>query len=61
MKFADMLLLVVAVLVPGIKGLLDSAAYWNRARGKAAIIRAKRAAQDVPPDEAPGKRGKRSA
>lgn len=59
MEFAAIALFVAAVLVPGIKRLLDSLAYRNRARGKAEIIRAKRAGQDVVESSAAGKRGKR--
>ena len=45
MEFAAIALTVVTVLLPGIKGLLDSVAYRNRAWGKAEIIRAKRGIQ----------------
>lgn len=41
MEFVAIALFAVAVLVPGIRSLLDSVAYRNRARGKAEIIRAR--------------------
>ncbi len=36
------LALVVVVLAPGVRKVLDSVAYRNRARGQAEIIRARR-------------------
>ncbi|MEU9321906.1 hypothetical protein [Streptomyces sp. NPDC048295] len=40
-----MVALLVLLLAPSLKKLLNSVAYRNRARGKAEIIRAKRSAQ----------------
>lgn len=47
-----MLAMMVLLLIPGLNKLLESAAYRNRARGKAEVIRARRSAglpQQAPP------------
>lgn len=41
-ELVGILVLVVVLLVPSVRKLIDSAAYRNRAKGKAEIIRAER-------------------
>ncbi len=60
MKVAGELLSIAVVLVPAMKGWVDSVAYRNRAQGRAALIRARRGDGSGQCGEEPGKkRGRR--
>ncbi|MFJ1975248.1 hypothetical protein ACIO93_42240 [Streptomyces sp. NPDC087903] len=59
MEFVVIALFAASALTPALTRLLDSVAYRNRASGKAEIIRAQRAAREVPELTASAKRGKR--
>ena len=58
MEFVAIGLFVAAVLAPGIRSLLESVAYRNRARGKAEIIRARGEAREGAAGAVGGKQGR---
>jgi hypothetical protein len=58
-EVAGVLFSIAVVLVPAMKGWVDSIAYRNRAQGRAALIRARRGDESGQCGEEPGmKRGR---